>query len=262
MRMETGVFGMLAAAIRALVIPPLFLFLLYALGLLVARKKPWLGRALSIGSVSLLFLLGTHLGVILLVRPIEELEAPLANVRGTGAQAIVLLTSGRIIAAPEYGGADQPDMLAQGRIRYAAHLQRETALPVLVTGGFGPEDGFSESLAAGMARLLQQDYGIKPAWLEEKSRNTAENAIFSARLLKQAGISRILLVTDAMHMRRARLAFEHEGLQVVSAPTLFFGRGEFEPLGLLPSAEGWRRSYYAIYEIAGLAWYRLQYTLH
>jgi uncharacterized SAM-binding protein YcdF (DUF218 family) len=65
-------------------------------------------------------------------------------------------------------------------------------------------------------------------------------------------------VTDAMHMARARAAFERAGLEVVDAPTMFF-TGQARSLhAWVPSAEGLRRSWYALYELIGNLWYRLR----
>ena len=47
--------------------------------------------------------------------------------------------------------------------------------------------------------------------------------------LEAAGVRRILLVTHAMHMKRARDAFEAAGLEVVPAPTAWLGGGEAVP---------------------------------
>lgn len=81
------------------------------------------------------------------------------------------------------------------------------------------------------------------------------SARLSARILRQDGVHRILLVTDAMHMPRAKMEFAKTGLDVVAVPTLFFADGSIAPFDFLPSAEGLRRSYYAIYEWIGLIWY-------
>ena len=70
---------------------------------------------------------------------------------------------------------------------------------------------------------------------------------------------RVLLVTDAMHMPRSRTAFQRAGFDVVAAPTLFFSYAPLSASSWLPSAEGLRLSWYAIYELFGIAWYRLRY---
>jgi uncharacterized SAM-binding protein YcdF (DUF218 family) len=95
-------------------------------------------------------------------------------------------------------------------------------------------------------------------WLEGRSRDTAENAAFSAAILRADGVKRILLVTDAMHMPRASAVFARAGMDVVSAPTLFFGRQPLSIHAWIPSAEGMRRSWYATYELIGIVWYKLR----
>jgi len=56
-------------------------------------------------------------------------------------------------------------------------------------------------------------------WLETKSRNTYENALYSQEILAQKGIKRIILVTSAQHMPRSVGLFEKQGLEVIPAPT-------------------------------------------
>ena len=55
--------------------------------------------------------------------------------------------------------------------------------------------------------------------LESASRNTTQNAVFTAALLAERGINRILLVTSALHMPRAVARFEEAGMIVIPAPT-------------------------------------------
>ena len=109
-----------------------------------------------------------------------------------------------------------------------------------------------------MARVLREDFRTPVKWVEERSRDTAQNAQFSARILKAAGVRKVLLVTHAMHLPRAREAFIREGMEVVDAPTAFYARSPFSMMQLLPSANGLYRSFYATHEWVGLMWYRLR----
>jgi len=241
---------------HALLLPPTCLFLLIAAGLLLRFKWPRLGRACAASGLGLLFLFSTEGGARLLVQPLEALTAVLRPADRAGAQAIVVLAAGRLRNADEYGGHDIPDYIALARLRYAARLQHETGLPILVSGG-RPRGRSGDSEAAGMALALREDFRTPVRWLEDRSTDTAQNAAFSAQqLLPQ--VRRILLVTDAMHMPRAARVFRQHGFEVVPAPTMFFSGGPFGLSQLMPSAEGLRRSYYATYEWIGLAWYRLR----
>jgi uncharacterized SAM-binding protein YcdF (DUF218 family) len=247
---------------RDLILPPANLFIVIAVGLALWRRRPHAGRIVAGAGLALLALLSTTAGARLLVAPLERMTVPLRDPAGAHAQAIVVLAAGRVRRAPEYGDLDIPDYIALARLRYAAHLQRRTGLPLLVSGGNGGSDHDTDrrapSEADGMAAALRDDFGVPVRWLEGRSHDTAENAAFSAAMLRTDGIRRILLVTDAMHMPRARAVCERAGLDVVAAPTMFFADQPLSVHAWVPSAEGMRRSWYASYELIGIAWYRLR----
>lgn len=257
------VLDLLNAIPRDLILPPANLFLMIFVGLAIWRRAPRAGRFVAGAGLAALTFLSSTAGASYFVAPLEQMTAPLRSPENTGAQAIVVLAAGRLVRAPEYGDRDIPDYIALARVRYAAHLQRLTGLPVLVSGGNG--EGIMPGVHApayekadAMATALRDDFGVPVKWIEPHSRDTFENAAFSAALLRADGISRILLVTDAMHMPRARAAFARTGLDVVSAPTMFFGRERLWVGSWIPSAEGMRRSWYAVYELIGIAWYRVR----
>jgi uncharacterized SAM-binding protein YcdF (DUF218 family) len=243
--------------VGAVLLPPLNLILVTVLGLLLRRRWPRTGLAIGLGGLSLLVVFSTGAGARLLVAPLESMSAPLVPAAASGAGAIVVLGGGRIENAPEYGWRDIPDNIAFLRVHYAAQLHRKTGLPLLATGG--TPDGSTLSEAAVMARSLEDDYGVPVRWLEERSNNTAQNAQYSAPILREAGIRRILLVTDAIHMPRSRAVFERAGLEVVPAPTAFLGNGALGANDFIPRGEGLRRTHYAMHEWIGMLWYRLRY---
>ncbi len=249
--------GLIATkALSALLLPPLNLILLCALGLMLRRRAPRLGPALSACALLALAILSTPAGALLLVAPLERLSAPLQSAHGTGAQAIVVLSGGRIRNAPEYGGHDAPKPIPLLRLRYAAQLQRATGLPVLVSGG--APDGASESEADIMARSLREDFSVPVRWIEGGSDDTAQNAALSARMLQAEGVRRILLVTDTMHMPRAQALFAQSGLEVIAAPAALVGRGPLLATDFLPGGEGMYRAHYAMHEWLGIAWDRIR----
>ena len=243
------------AVVRTLILPPVSLLILYAVGRIIKFWYPKTGKIISASSLIILLMLSTCAGAWLLVTPLENLEKPLLATKNTGAQAIVVLSAGSLAVNPEYDNKAIPDYVALGRIRYAAKLYRDTGLPILASGGLGSKSVDHDSFGLSMARVFEYEFAIPVKWHEDQSSNTRENADFSAKILKRDGVTHILLVTDAMHMRRAKLVFEQAGLRVTCAPTLFFSRDEIGLFSYLPSAEGLRRSHYAMYEWLGLLWY-------
>jgi uncharacterized SAM-binding protein YcdF (DUF218 family) len=170
--------------------------------------------------------------------------------------AIVILSAGRRSYAPEFGG-ETLDALSLERARYGALLAKRTGLPVLVSGGLGTPG--HPALADLMASALESDYGVHVKWRETRSRNTAENAIYASQMLRRDHIDRVLLVTHAWHMRRAKRAFEREGLVVMAAPTGFIDTGDTPALDdFLPSAPALSATAYALHEIVGYLWYEVR----
>ena len=206
--------------ISAFVLPPASLILLALLGLwLTARKTGWrrqLGIILaSLSLVSLLALSTPAVGNWML-RSLEKYP-PASSTELNEAQAIVVLGGGLYHDAPEYQ-ANTVSHYSLERLRYAARLAKAHHLPVLVTGG-APTGGIAEAQA--MRETLEQDFGVQVKWVESASRDTAENATYSAALLKENGIERIALVSHAWHLARAVPLFERQGLAVIPAPTVF-----------------------------------------
>jgi uncharacterized SAM-binding protein YcdF (DUF218 family) len=182
------------------------------------------------------------------VSSVPPLSGPAALAQ---AQAMVILSAGEG-ASPQYGGVMLDGMTLQ-RLRYGAHLYRQTKLPILVSGGGVP--GVAVTLAAAMKAALEEDFGVAVTWVEDKSANTAENAAFSAAILRSAHISKIALVTDASHMPRALALFRAAGLDVIPAATGYtVGEDDF-PRDYIPRMSAFLGSYNALYEAAGQIWY-------
>ena len=243
--------------IAAFMLPPLLMVLMALLGFVLARNYKWLGRCLVVAALLSLVVLSTSAGSRWLIKPLEAKSLPLISVQESQAQAIVILGGGRLYSAPDDGGRDVPNAQTLLRLRRAAQIQRLTNLPILVSGGSPEIAGLSE--AELMARSLQEDFRVPVKWIEGSSDNTAQNAQRSAELLKAAGVNRILLVTDAVHMPRAKNIFLSTGLNVIPAPTGFQAQNTLLPHDFIPTAGALKDSHYAMHEWLGLLWYRIRH---
>jgi uncharacterized SAM-binding protein YcdF (DUF218 family) len=243
--------------IEALVLPPGGLLLLGLAGLLMWRKR--LGRLLLALSLALLLILSLPVASDLLNLSLEQ--APVLTQERISLdrpQAIVVLGGGRHLNAPEYGG-HTVSVRALARLRYAAKLSRKTGLPVIPSGG---SPGAINQAEAVIARnLLQNEFGVPVLEIERRSKTTWENARYTAQLMKQHNIERIILVTDACHMNRSLYAFRRNGIEPTPAPTNFLSGSThgISPLErYLPSARAIAASRDALHEIIGMLWYRLK----
>jgi uncharacterized SAM-binding protein YcdF (DUF218 family) len=103
-----------------------------------------------------------------------------------------------------------------------------------------------------MREALENEFGIKVRWSEEKSRNTRENAAFSAAILAKENIRQVVLVTHSFDMPRAKAEFITSGLPVIAAPTGILN-GDLEwPSDYLPGIGGLQASYYVCYELLAM----------
>ncbi|MDO9219688.1 MAG: YdcF family protein [Thiobacillus sp.] len=205
-------------------------------------------------STTALYALSTPWVSGLLLRTLE-VSHPIGADAIKKADAIVILGGGRRIGSIEYGG-DTLNGISLERLRYAAHLHRTRALPILVTGG-KPGGG---TLAEGriMQHILLNEYGIPTRWVEDAALTTWDNARLSAQQLKSSQIQRILLVTHAWHLRRAVPLFESQGLSVIPAGIQFSTSRVDSILDVLPTTAGLRDSTFALHEWLGIMWYKLR----
>ncbi|MDR1853597.1 MAG: YdcF family protein [Azoarcus sp.] len=244
----------LKKAISALVLPPLLPFILIFLGLVFISKRWRGGFAMAWLGLVVGLLLVTPAVVDGMLAPLEP-NAAFQPGQSTDAQAIVVLGGGRNINTPEYGG-DTVSRLTLERLRYGARLARATGLPILVTGG--APSGKRTPEGQLMKATLEEDFQTPVRWVEEASLDTRQNARYSAAILKPDGVSRVLLVTHAVHMKRARKEFEAQGLVVTEAPTAWLNSAhDADPLPRLPSAGSAYNGWYALHEWLGLIAYGL-----
>ena len=247
--------------LKQLLMPPGILLLLMLLGWWLRRRFPrlaWVCFASGFAGLWLMSLpavMQWSAGLLEREPVLEEAQwATLAQ----RADAIVILGAGREQNDPGWGGADQPGLMALERLRYAARLARASGLPMAATGGLHYDQPPSE--AALMADSMKRDYGLEIRWLEEQSRTTWENASLSAELLQPQGVRRVVLVTQAWHMSRARWCFEQAGFEVITAPMGYLSAGYERPLGgWLPESRAIWQSSQLLNEALGLWFYPLAY---
>ena len=100
-----------------------------------------------------------------------------------------------------------------------------------------------------MQAALEREFHVPVRWAETRSRNTHENALRSAEILRAERISRIVLVAHSFDMPRARAEFAAQGIEAIVAPTGIPSGQLDTPFDALPSVVALQSSYFALYEI-------------
>jgi uncharacterized SAM-binding protein YcdF (DUF218 family) len=242
--------------LEALVFPPGNVLLL---GIVALFCRGGTRRLVFATAFVLLYLQSAPAIVDALTAPLERYP-PLSLDHLPAADAIVVLASGRYRSAPEYGH-DTVSIATLARLQYAADLQRATGLPLVLSGG--SVQGESDAEATLMEQVLRGTFGIDAEIVTEtKSRNTAENALYTKELLDARSWHRVLLVTHARDLPRAVGMFEQYGVSVVPAPVRFDALPDDGPMLVgdwLPSANSMRQLREAYHEYVGMLWYRVRY---
>lgn len=149
---------------------------------------------------------------------LEDQHPPLAVEAVPRAEAIVVLGGG---VSPAGYGRRYPNLESGAdRVWHAARLFHKDKAPiVLLSGGRDPEHSATSEAEAMRRFIVALGVAEQAVLLEESSRNTTQNADYSADVLSDRGITRILLVTSGLHMPRAKSLFEARGLDVIPVAT-------------------------------------------
>ena len=213
-----------------------------------ARRAAWL---LAAAAWAWLALCATPAFSNLLVAAVENSVPYVPQARLPTEPAMLVLGGGvepaqRVGTLPHLNGA-------AARVWYAARLYHAGKAPLIVLSGGDPLPGVDSGSEAEAMRTLLLDLGVPRSamLLEGHSENTRQNASNSARLLAARGIHRVLLVTSALHMRRALALVRRAGLDAVPAATDFEARREPGITQWLPDAGALQRSGHAIKETIG-----------
>ncbi len=241
--------------------PSSLIALVLCLGALLAVRGRRSGLRLLLAGAALYVIAGFSPLANWLCVPLEHTVAIGTPAEIEGAAGIIVL-GGAMPGVLQTG--DRRVLLndAADRMIEAARLAQDyPALPVIFSGG---KAEFFESAApteAELARRFFEGFKITPPrlMLEDRSRNTLENAVLTAKLLQPKPDQHWVLVTSASHMLRAKALFEAQGFRIVARPGDFrtSGPGDRWQIFAKPS-DGLRRLDLAAKEWAGLwvSWLR------
>ena len=249
--------------LQTILLPPGLSIAMIIVGLVLISRYYATGKILLLLGFSLLIILSLPIAAQGLNQLLEQDKAlTISELKNSKAKVIIVLGAGRYKNAIEY--EDQTDSIsanALARLSYAAYLHKKTKIPMLLSGGSPRGEMLSE--ATIMQTALNNKFQLKAKWLDKNSSNTWNNAKYSSEILKPLQIENIILVTHAVHLPRARMAFEHFGLKVTAAPLGFRARNKKEDdytiLDVLPSAHAMSSSSAALHEFIGYIWYRVRY---
>jgi len=212
-------FFILSKTAAFLLLPSNILIVLGLLGVaLLATRFKRAGLALVVASLMLLAVLGFLPLGGMLANKLESRFPPWDPTHGAPDGIVVLGGGIASTLSNEYG---DPVLTGDGgRITAIAKLARAYPNARIVYSN-GDASLFPTGQTDGKyLYLLLDSFGIprERVLLEDKARNTFENAVFSKELVKPKPGERWLLVTSAQHMPRAVGCFRQAGFEVEAYP--------------------------------------------
>jgi uncharacterized SAM-binding protein YcdF (DUF218 family) len=253
------VFFILAKILGFFSAPSNVLMLLGVIGaVLTATRFARAGRRIAVTALILLAIVGWSPFGNAIILPLEERFPPWDASRGAPTGIISLGGALDTVVSPVRGEVALNE--AAERMTAIAELARRFPdARIVFSGGSGRIifDGVSE---ASLAARLFESFGIVKdrITLEDKSRDTLENARFTKALVQPKPGERWLLVTSAHHMPRSVGLFRSEGFPVEAFPVDYRTRGAIDLLRPFSTlGDGLRRTDTAMREWVGLVMYRL-----
>ncbi|HYO31126.1 MAG TPA: YdcF family protein [Thermomicrobiales bacterium] len=171
------------------------------------RRSLW-GEAWRWATTLLVFavLAGTVAGALLVAAIYRQARTDQA---GPADASVVLGTA-------QWNG--RPGPVLRARLDHALDLYRRGLAPVVVvTGGSMPGDAYTEAEAAA-AYLTEQGVPAGAILFENEGRDTWESVRGVARLAADAGLGRLLFVSDGFHLFRVKLMARDLGLEAIASP--------------------------------------------
>jgi uncharacterized SAM-binding protein YcdF (DUF218 family) len=188
------------------------------------------------------------------------LENDLHIPANTSGDVIILLGGGVYDKAPDLSGIGAPSEEMLGRVVTAVRLQKRMNVAVIISGGAVFQGRQAE---APIVKRFLIDLGVpaNKVIIEDKSRDTIENAKYTKEICERYNFKKPLVVTSAYHMRRAVISFEKAGMKVTPFPAYFktWKNKKYGWEDYLPDASDIKKSYMALHEYLGILLYKFAY---
>jgi len=253
-------FGIFISKLLPLFVYPLGLCLLLGLLALFLIATGW-RRSAFVSLLTGLSIVGVTASAPImekLLNPLERMFEITLPKDAEVADAIVVLGGGvgirrppRVVPELHFGGQ---------RLIHAARLYQASRAPVVILSGGNlyDDDRYEDEAVASADIMVELGVPRTALEIEPRSRNTYENAVETAKVLREKGLRRVLLVTSASHMPRAMAVFRSQGIDCIAQPThiISVATSNPGPLRWLPDAEFLLHSQFAIHEYLGFFTYR------
>jgi uncharacterized SAM-binding protein YcdF (DUF218 family) len=175
---------------------------------------------------------------------------------------VIVVLGGGVLAAAEPGDRDRLAESSFVRAQFAAELYHDGPRCLVLVSGGHPQPNSQIASPAGLMAESLLAAGVDPSdlMIEDRSRNTAENAAATVALLKARGLTDgVVLVSGASHLPRAERLFRRLGCPVTPIGCAY-RTDECRPgvWAFWPKSSAATINQEMVHEALGMAWYWLR----
>jgi len=207
------------------------------------------------------WLVSTPLFAGFALRSLEQ-DFPILSTEDTPDVAVGIVLGGGI--RPPNPDNPYPDFgESSDRLMHALRLYRAGKIEKIMLVGAGPSAKLADGSEGGAMASILQELGVKQEVLliERKSRNTFENAVYAKQIWDREGFKTGVLITSALHMRRASRSFAKQGFENLMPVPIDARAGALvttAPMVWLPDVHALEQTTNAIVEWIGFVVYKFR----
>ncbi len=239
--------------------PGAFIVLLLILFPFILKGKRAISVILLLLLLVSLYFLSIEPGSDFILKGLEERYPPLDLERVKNVDAILILGGGLNEGrSPIFGEDLYPKEYTLSRLIYGYLVWKKLMVPIILSGG-RPLMRLPGTEADVMKDFLVK-LGVPDSFLivENKSRNTYENAIYSLKICKDSDFNHIILITSAFHLMRAMKLFSEKGITIYPAPSSYLTEAHpYTWISFLPHANYLYYSFLGLKERVGMLFYKI-----
>ncbi|MDW8001843.1 MAG: YdcF family protein [Deltaproteobacteria bacterium] len=233
--------------ITAFLLPPGLFILLCIIAFFLVKKRT---KILCASFALLIYFFSIEPTKNLFLKPLESAH-PFPSIESIkNCEAYIVLGGGLREGVPELSGVGELSHEAYQRTVTAFRVYKIKKRPIILTGG----SIFKREAESHYARKLLLSLGVKEEhiFLEDKSRDTYENAKSAKEIAEREKIKRVLLITNAYHAKRANLIFSRYFDVIVLPIGYKTSKRPYDILSFLPDATNTESISCALKEYLGI----------
>ncbi len=235
------------------VLPPGVFIILLLIGAIFLKKRQ---KKFLISIAIFLYMLSIGPTKDLFLMPLENAYKIPSVSAANSYEAYVVLGGGVYDEVPDIDGEGFPGEDGLTRIICAFRLFQLYKKPIIYSGGnIGDRKPEAE-----VAKRLLLSLGIDKQYIlsEGMSMDTFENAKYVKKLAEQHNITKIVLITNAYHMKRSKMLFDKHFKEILPFPAGYkTSKTKYDIYSYMPNAANLFAISIAIKEYLGIVFYKI-----